>query len=332
MLLAGLPLAVLELDDDGRHVARANGALCAMVGMDGPELLTQTAPFTWLAEGQAEVLERMVAVAADAPVTRHRLVLRDRFGTEVPTDAAATALTGADGSLQTLVVLEGLGGIERILMSDLERARFVLQIANERDRIARDLHDRVIQRLFAVGMGLEAAADLLAGGADIRDRLWKAVEDIDASMSEIRTTIFTLHRPAQLGARPLESLLSTVEAAGRLLGHDPELAVVGPLSNVPSGLLDELNSVVRELLTNVVKHARSQSSWVSVVVDDGRVTVTVEDDGTGVGSDARRRGGTGIRSLEERATNLGGTSEIEPRTPRGTIGRWSVPLVAPSEP
>ncbi|MEX2626170.1 MAG: histidine kinase, partial [Ilumatobacteraceae bacterium] len=270
-VLAGLPLAVLELDGDGRRVVRANSALCAMVGLDGPALLAQTAPFPWLAEGQTDVLEQMVVAAGDAPVTRRRLVLRDRHGTDVPTVATAVALADADGRAQTLVVLEGLGGIERILMSDLERARFVLQLANERDRIARDLHDRVIQRLFAVGMGLEAAADLLAGGADIRDRLWKAVEDIDASMSEIRTTIFTLHRPAHVGARPLETLLATVEAAGRLLGHDPELAVVGPLSNVPAGILDELNAVVRELLTNVVKHAESQSCWISVVVDDGRV-------------------------------------------------------------
>lgn len=325
-LLDALPIAVLEVDDSGRRVTRVNERFCALVDRERRALLEDASPFPWLAAGQDEVLQALVEAADEHPSVRRRLVLRTAGGDDVVTIGAATALAGTGGRPTIVLVLEGLSGVERLLVPDLERARFLLELANERDRIARDLHDRVIQRLFAVGMELEVSAEMVTGGADVHDRLWKAVEDIDAAMTEIRRTIFTLHRPAVPGAQPFEMLQATAEAAGRLLGHDPELVVVGPLSEVSGDLVEEMTAVTRELLTNVVKHADSASSWVNVGVSDGWVTVTVEDDGVGPERYTSEGGGTGLRSLGERASLLGGTVAVAARQPSGTAVTWRVPL------
>lgn len=316
---------MLQLDSGGHGLTQVTSSFCSLVGREPSELLATPSPFPWLADGHHDVLRAIVDAVGERPSVRRHLVLRTADGDEVVTVAAASEMSGT--TTPTIVLaLEGLRAVERYRLPDLDRAWVMLELAKERDRIARDLHDRVIQRLFAVGMELEVSAEMTAGGIDVHDRLWKAVEDIDAAMTEIRRTIFTLHRPAVPGAQPFEMLQATAEAAGRLLGHDPELVVVGPLSEVSGDLVEEMTAVTRELLTNVVKHADSASSWVNVGVSDGWVTVTVEDDGVGPERYTSEGGGTGLRSLGERASLLGGTVAVAARQPSGTAVTWRVPL------
>lgn len=330
-----LPVMVLEVDEGRQRLRSATPAFAELLGCRVDELIGAASPFPWLAPGQAAVFDEIVVAAGEPEHRRRRLMLQTLIGEPIPTTALATVLTAPDVPDQVIVVLEVLRDVDRTLVNEVDRAKFLSQLANERDRIARDLHDRVIQRLFAVGMELEAAADLLAGGVDVRTRLWQAVEDIDAAMSEIRSTVYTLHRPLSNSPRPFDGLQATVEATSRLLGHHPELTIAGPLSSVPIEIATEVTVVVRELLTNVIKHAESNASWVTVTVADDRVSVVVEDDGIGAellaGSmpEVTSSGGVGLRGLAERAGQLGGSTEVGPRAAGGTRVEWSVPLGHP---
>jgi signal transduction histidine kinase len=325
-LLDSLPVAVIQLGGRASQPIRVSAGFCAMVGLDPASLIASGPPFAWLADDQHHVFRAMVDAAADVPARWREVVLRHSDGADISAMASATSLSAPGGEPTVVVVLEAMPAAAGGLLPDFEHAQLSIHLANERARIARGLHDGVVQRLFAVGMELEATAELLSGGADIRERLWTAVDDIEAAMTELRTTIFTLHPHAPSRDRPLEALQATVESSGRLLGHHPELMVTGPLSLVPLELLDEVVTVVRELLMNVVKHAGSTASWVTVVVEEEQVTVSVEDDGRGPDLSATGGGGTGLRSIAERAEQLGGRAEVEQRSPNGTRVGWTVPF------
>lgn len=208
----------------------------------------------------------------------------------------------------------------------LERARAQdereqLVVLEDRERIARDLHDVVIQRLFATGMQLQAVPPGSLGPAAAR-RVNAAVDDLDATIRDIRRSIFELRAPA--GASLRGELGTAIGTAAEALGFTPVLDVSGPVdSAVPDDVSPEILAVVREALSNVVRHARASTVRVSVHVADGRLSVGVEDDGIGA-DPARARGG--VINMGERARDLGGTFEIGPGPAGGTRLLWQVPL------
>lgn len=197
-----------------------------------------------------------------------------------------------------------------------------LLLFEDRDRIARDLHDVVIQRLFATGMRLQTAEQLASQPA-VRERLTEAIDALDQTTRDIRSTIFQLRRTgADSSVR--ESLHREMEAARDLLGFPPRLEVRGPVDvAVPPDLHDELVAVVRELLSNVARHASPSRVDVLVSVGDGGLVVQVSDDGVGVFEGQPL---SGLRNLADRAERAGGGCSVEPGASGGITVDWRVPL------
>jgi signal transduction histidine kinase len=196
-----------------------------------------------------------------------------------------------------------------------------LAVFMDRDRIGRDLHDLVIQRLFAVGLTLENAVRL-AVRPEVAQRITAAVDDIDSTIKDIRRTIFELSSPA--GSGDIRSALGAeVAAAAPSLGFTPRLQTSGPVETaVGPDLRPHVLAVLRETLSNVSRHARA--SRVDVVLDVGsEVVLTVTDDGIGLPDGGRR---SGLRNLTERAESCGGSFDVRRAGPDGgTVATWRVP-------
>jgi signal transduction histidine kinase len=204
--------------------------------------------------------------------------------------------------------------------ADARAERELLIVLADRERIARDLHDVVIQRLFATGLGLQALTRRTTRD-DVRVRLDQAIDELDTTILEIRTAIFALHRPAADSARV--ALTTAVADAAQTLGFRPKLTIAGPIDlAVTDSLRSDLLAVVGEALSNVVKHARATAVSVDVSVRSGRLALRVADDGVGVGGSD----GNGMVNLRARAEERGGDFTVMPAEPRGTVVVWTVPL------
>ncbi|WP_059016909.1 GAF domain-containing sensor histidine kinase [Mycobacterium sp. M26] len=203
-------------------------------------------------------------------------------------------------------------------LANAQRRMRELDVLTDRDRIARDLHDHVIQRLFAVGLSLQGA--LSADAEDGTRRVTGALDDLQEVVQEIRTAIFDLHGGSVTRLRQrIEQAVTrmTVDSAVR-----PAVHISGPLSVVDAALADHAEAVVREAVSNVVRHAAARSATVSVTVDDD-LTIAVTDDGIGISEDITR---SGLANLAARAHDCGGQFTITPQPGGGTRLVWSAPL------
>ncbi|WP_432092419.1 GAF domain-containing protein [Streptomyces sp. bgisy100] len=226
--------------------------------------------------------------------------------------------------------LVGFASQAALAMELVERRSAAEQVAllEDRDRIARDLHDLAIQRLFATGMTLQSAARLIehAGAAE---RVQRAVSDLDETIKIIRSTIFGLRAPEPAARHGLRTrAVRTVEECAAALDFAPSLRMEGLLdTEVPRDVADEAVAVLAEALSNVARHAHADRTDVAVVNEGGFLTVTVSDNGVGAAGAGHRR--SGLRNLEERAAHCGG--ELLLSTPRagGTVLTWRVPLSRP---
>jgi signal transduction histidine kinase len=202
-----------------------------------------------------------------------------------------------------------------------------LAVFEDRDRIARDLHDLVIQRLYATGMSLEGATGMITE-PEAAARVSRAVDALDETIKEIRTAIFELHsrgNARQLGIRA--RVLSIAEEVTGPLGFAPALRMSGRLDEqVPAATAEQLMRAVREALTNAARHA--SASQVEVSISAGQdLVLLVRDNGTGMTATGHR---SGLANLEERARRLGGTLLMNPAGGGGTELQWRVPLRARS--
>ncbi|GEL24270.1 histidine kinase [Pseudonocardia sulfidoxydans NBRC 16205] len=205
-----------------------------------------------------------------------------------------------------------------------ERER--LRMLDERERIAADLHDHVIQRLFGAGLSLQAVAARLGGDpqADAQaERLRGVVGDLDDTIARIRTTIFALQQPDDAHGLRV-SVLRVVDEAAEVLGFGPALRFTGPADTLSGDdeLVDDLVAVLREALTNVAKHAAAAHVEVDLVVDPGAglVELVVADDGRGPGEGGRR---SGLANLQRRAERRGGTFALAPGPGGGSRLTWT---------
>ena len=190
--------------------------------------------------------------------------------------------------------------------------------STDRDRIARDLHDHVIQRLFAVGLSLQGA--LGADEAEGTRRVTGALDDLQEVVHEIRTAIFDLHGGSVTRLRQrIEQAVTRMTADSPVR---PAVHISGPLSVVDAALADHAEAVVREAVSNVVRHSAARTATVSVTVDDD-LTISVTDDGVGIGEGTTR---SGLANLAARADQCGGQFSIAPRPGGGTRLVWSAPL------
>ncbi len=201
-----------------------------------------------------------------------------------------------------------------------------LLLVRERDRIARDLHDTVIQNLFATGLGLQAVQRSGLATEDGQERLARAIESIDATIKEIRATIFALHDTGRPGETARGRFLAVVEEIATLLGFAPHVQLDGPIDTVvDAALADQLVPVLRESLTNVAKHARATRVAVRIEVLATGITIEVTDDGVGF-PEIVRSGGMGLVNLESRADGLGGRVEFGSVDGGGARVVWSIPV------
>lgn len=242
------------------------------------------------------------------------LYLTDKMGSDQFTDE--------DEALAEALALAAGIAIDNTRLHDRVRTMSVL---DDRERIGRDLHDRVVQRLFAVGMALQGAARLPDLDL-VRKRIDKVVDDLDATITEIRTTIFELGDSALPGGLR-HAVVGLADELAPTLGVRPELTFQGAVDNViPEQTADHLLAVLREMLANVGKHARATRVTVCLIVGDD-ITLEVIDNGVGVNITPDARGhGLGLTNLRSRAEKLGGTFEIQAASAGGTKATWRVPI------
>ncbi|MEV6618703.1 ATP-binding protein [Streptomyces sp. NPDC051051] len=232
-------------------------------------------------------------------------------------DAAVTMIAGfANHAALALEIAEHRRGAEQLLL------------LGDRDRIARDLHDLAIQRLFASGMSLQSVLTQFADRPQAAERIERVVDDLDETVKVIRSTIYALGlRDADGEAGLRARLVAETGRACAVLGFCPALRMTGLLDTlVPDDIADQLIAVLREALANAARHAQATAVDVAAEAPVTQLRLRVTDDGSGIDPTRTRR--SGLANLHARATELGGTLTLTPRRPTGTTLEWTVPLPA----
>jgi signal transduction histidine kinase len=223
--------------------------------------------------------------------------------------------------LTTFAAQAGLG----LELSEHRRDAQRLALFEDRDRIARDLHDLVIQRLFATGMSLQGSAGLIAD-AEAANRVSLAVDALDETIRDIRSAIFSLQSRPQASPQGIRArVLAVVEEMTAFLGFAPSLRMDERLDTlVPGEIAAHMLAALREALSNVARHAGADRVEVTVSAGSDLV-LTVRDNGKGIKQTARR---SGLGNLADRAGELGGTFKVNQARSGGTGLEWRVPLTS----
>jgi signal transduction histidine kinase len=344
------PAAAFRLiADDALNLARADAVMVAVPTDSGPDsgpdelVVIQTA-------GDAPAPETMASInfadgvigATFADRTPRRVTTIESPAlarlTAEPGPAMVVPLRTPDAVAGVVLALRRAGGSEfteedlTMMASFADQVALAWQLANsqrrmreldvisDRDRIARDLHDHVIQRLFAVGLSLQGTIPR-AESEEVQKRLTDTVDELQAVIQDIRTTIFDLHGGGS-GTTRLRQRLE--EAVGAYAGSGPRttLTFVGPLSVIDAAVADHAEAVVREAMSNTVRHAHARTVSVQVRVED-ELSIEVTDDGCGLPADVTASGLTNLRS---RARQVGGQFSVGAGPDGGTVLRWTAPL------
>ena len=242
------------------------------------------------------------------------LYMTDKRDDQVFTDVDQELAVG-------LAAAAGLA-IENARLHEVARSAGLL---DERERIARDLHDDVIQRLFATGLSLQAAAQITKEPMAV-ERIMRSVDEIDISIRQVRSTIFELHQLGSAQQSVRSDVVAVCDDAAKALGFKPTLDIEGPIDTaVDEQVSGHLLLCLREALSNVARHARASTVDVNVAVTSGHLTLTVSDDGVGYHPPSAQRS-SGIDNMLVRAEALGGGFSIADRPEGGTVVTWDVPL------
>jgi signal transduction histidine kinase len=230
--------------------------------------------------------------------------------------------SGADLSMAAAFASHANVALE---LTDARSSEQRLVLVEDRERIARDLHDHVIQELFAIGLSLDSAAMHIGPETVAGQRIQQRVADIDRTIRQIRTTIFELRGPLDTSLDGLRNrILEIARDLTQALEFSPAVAFSGFVEmTLSASLAEDIAAVVRELLTNVVKHACASCAGVEVTVSAADVTVAVRDDGIGyVHTDQV----SGLGNLNHRAALRSGSFVVEPGLEGGTMATWKAPL------
>ncbi|WP_375499260.1 GAF domain-containing sensor histidine kinase [uncultured Jatrophihabitans sp.] len=208
-------------------------------------------------------------------------------------------------------------------LAESQSRREQVALILERDRIARDLHDHVIQRLYAIGLTVQHVSSL--AGGETADRLFNAVTDIDAAIAQIRSTIFRLTTPILGADRSLRALADAlIDELEPVLGYRPALLSEGPLDfGLDDDLITDCEAVLREGITNIARHAQATRADVKIAVGRDQVQIEISDNGRGLGDTDRR---SGLANMRQRAEQHGGAFELADAPGSGTRLVWTVPL------
>lgn len=206
----------------------------------------------------------------------------------------------------------------------VRRSEASVRLLEERERLARDLHDLVIQRLFAAGMGLQAVQSSIENPRAAK-RVFDTIIELDHTIGELRTAIFQLTNNVSDSVR--DRIADIVDHATVQLGYRPNMSIDGDPETIPPPLCEQLLPALTEALSNVARHAQAARVDIDLVVDEENVQLTVSDDGVGINPDAPR--GNGLDNLISRARSLGGFVSIESRPDDGTRLVWTTPCQVP---
>ncbi|NEC91042.1 GAF domain-containing sensor histidine kinase [Streptomyces sp. SID12501] len=225
--------------------------------------------------------------------------------------------------------LQSFAGQAAVAMELAERRKDAEAVAvlMDRDRIARDLHDLAIQRLFATGMTLQSAGRFIEH-EEAAERVVRAVDDLDETIKIIRSTIFGLRTREGVGEAGLRArAVRVVGEAAPVLGFAPSVRMEGLLdTDVPKDIADHVVAVLSEALTNIARHARANRADVLLATDGREIRLSVTDNGVGVPAEGRR---SGLRNMAERAEQLDGRLELGKPEGSGTALVWRVPARKP---
>lgn len=210
----------------------------------------------------------------------------------------------------------------RLAADELESARQRVMLAEDHERIARDLHDTVIQRLFASGLSLQSVLPVVPDIA--RDKIERILDDQDDAIRELRTAIFGLSSKRSAGRTIRVVVNQLVDDASRVLGFRPTLHFNGVLDSIDQEVTAEVAAIVREALSNVARHAKANKVEVSLSHIGDRLVVVVSDDGDGIPSSHRL--GSGLLNMHDRAARLHGLCTVTSGDGNGTTIRWQVPV------
>jgi signal transduction histidine kinase len=251
----------------------------------------------------------IVPMRAGTTVTGLLVTVREKGAVPFGPDLMPLLASLAD---QTVVALE---------FGENQKARRLVDVLEDRDRIARDLHDHVIQRLFATGMSLQGSLTW-ATHPEVRRRVQKAVNSLDETVLEIRTSIFDLQAADDdLGLR--RRLLDIVAELTEGATLTPAVRMSGTIDNlVPDHIGDHAEAVVRELVSNALRHSRATDLTLTVEAGDALV-ISMVDNGVGMPPQVAR---SGLRNLEQRAAGYGGSCTVADEPGGGTRVTWQVPL------
>ncbi|HSY16257.1 MAG TPA: GAF domain-containing protein, partial [Jatrophihabitantaceae bacterium] len=312
-------------------------AVEASVGVREVDLKTFRIPFGRSLSGVA-MAQNQPMLLADASADQRRVDSRAVEG------LGPTMFVPFEGSRRGrgVLVLSRTQGREAFTESDLEmaanfanQATLAIQLAQgrsdqnrlgmleDRSRIARDLHDHVVQRLFASGLGLQGVAATLEV-PEIAGRILAHVSELDETIRQIRTTIFNLQEPGPEQRSVRGAVLDLAAQARKVLGFEPQVNFDGPVDTMVEGALaDDVTAVVRESLSNIIRHSEASQVALRLSVTAEEVVLVIIDDGVGI-SDAAGQGG--LSNLRQRADSRGGTFKLSHVVGGGTHVCWRVPL------
>lgn len=306
--------AVVQFSDAGTTLATSDGPAADRL----PGLLDLIATLVEQDDRSARI-ESTVADGLECVVVPLRAHLA------VP--SALVALFEEGHRITDLEERELLGSFADQAALALDRAQAMedreeLAVVSDRDRIARDLHDVVIQRLFATGLQLQGMRSIVVN-PEVGERIEKAVDDLDQTIRDIRTTIFELqHRQ---GGSLKSQVRALVKEYVPVLGFAPNVRILGPVDNVVSSTLaQQLMAVLREGLSNIARHAIADQAEVEIAAAADELVLTVTDNGAGLPAE---RVESGLRNARRRAASHGGTLELRPGAPSGTVLCWRVPIL-----
>ncbi len=344
-ITAEIRLRILDEDDLDAVLTLSCEHLAELTGARGVAVALGRQPTIRAATGVARTLGAMCdpaelpAFDGTGPVLRRQgdldPRLADRIGDlDILVVPIGTA-TDHPGGLLCLVgdepdeatVTMAVSFAEQVALAiELDRAkaeRDTLLIGDERGRIARDLHDLVIQRLFASGLSLQSIVPLVSDER-AAGRLAEVVDELDATIGEIRTTIFTLAPPPHTSSGLRARVLELVDGSTRLLGFEATTRFRGPVDSVvDDDAAHHILAVVREGLANIARHAKASTARIEVTATPAQIEVSIIDNGVGTSAAHRE---SGLANLRQRAEVAGGSMTIEATQPSGTTLRWKLPL------
>lgn len=313
-LIDSCPDGLLLVDADG-VIQLANPVAGALFGVDDliGTSVDELVPPEYRATHPKRRAEYAAAPASRPMGTGLQLFAQHASGEMFPVEVSLSPCT-IDGELLTIATVRDV--------SDRQESVSQMAMLQDRERIARDLHDMVIQRLFAAGMNLQAV-QATAHPPIVADRIASTINELDDTIRELRAAIFRLGQQGERRTLSAQVTELTHERA-RHLGFEPVLRLVGEIDDLPDFIADQLVATVTEGLSNVVRHANATAVYVLIERSSDRLELTIADNGVGLPNEPKRSGG--LSNMMWRAAELGGTCTVGRNEPVGTTLHWHVPI------